>query len=121
MDARAIIQHIHSQYSQQLSQLIQENAEAQAALDAARAENADLTARLQAITSTGTPEGEQKASEQVALLVEAIRLTQEYIQLPPIEGWAWYDTLRAVAPQIADQLKRDYRDPKGPREAGDLS
>ena len=42
-------------------------------------------------------------------LIEAIRLTQEYIQLPAVEGWSWYDALRRNAPDVLMYLEQDYR------------
>lgn len=38
-------------------------------------------------------------------LVEAIRLTQEYIQLPAVPGWSWHDALARHAPEVLAQLK----------------
>jgi hypothetical protein len=75
----------------------------------------DLATRVQdyvdRVAQATSVETNTAARNTIQALVEAIRVTQEYIQLPPIEGWAWYDTLRAVAPQVADQLKRDYKAP----------
>ena len=33
-------------------------------------------------------------------LINAIRLTQEYSQLPAVEGWSWYDALKKYAPAL---------------------
>ena len=33
-------------------------------------------------------------------LINAIRLTQEYSQLPAVEGWSWYDALNKYAPAL---------------------
>lgn len=44
-------------------------------------------------------------------LVEALRLTVEYIgltALPPIEGWSWYDALRKHRPEVAEALARQH-------------
>lgn len=41
-------------------------------------------------------------------LVDAIRLTQEYAQLPAISGWSWYDALARHAPDVAAQLRADW-------------
>lgn len=44
-------------------------------------------------------------------LTEAIRLTQEYIQLPAEEGWSWYDALKKYAPEKADYLRAQWDHP----------
>jgi hypothetical protein len=39
----------------------------------------------------------EEKDEVILMLVEAIRLTQEYCGdrlLPPVEGWSWYDAIR---------------------------
>ena len=37
-------------------------------------------------------------------LIRAIRLTQEYIQLPAVDGWSWYDALKKYAPELLPEL-----------------
>lgn len=40
-------------------------------------------------------------------LVEAIRLTVEYVGLevlPPIDGWSWFDAMKKYAPDLADHF-----------------
>lgn len=41
-------------------------------------------------------------------LLEAIRLTQEYAQLPALPGWTWYDTYRRWRPEDAERLRREW-------------
>ena len=43
--------------------------------------------------------------DDVEELLEAIRLTQEYAQLPALEGWTWYDTYRKYRPKDAERLR----------------
>lgn len=43
-------------------------------------------------------------------LVEAIRLTVEYVgndTLPAVEGWSWYDALVKHAPDVAEAFARN--------------
>lgn len=51
-------------------------------------------------------------SGAVAELVEAIRLTVEYLgteTLPPVDGWSWYDALRKYAPHLAEGFVEQRR------------
>ena len=41
-------------------------------------------------------------------LLEAIRLTQEYVQLPAVDGWSWWDVYRRHRPRDANRLRRDW-------------
>lgn len=50
----------------------------------------------------------KKAVEE---LTEAIRLTQEYIDLPALEGWSWYDALKKYAPEKAERLRARQQHP----------
>lgn len=43
-------------------------------------------------------------------LVDAIRLTQEYTQLPALEGWSWYDALTRHAPDVAEKLRSAWQE-----------
>lgn len=76
----------------------------------------DVRARhANAVLCTVDPSG------AVAELVEAIRLTVEYLgteTLPPVEGWSWYDALRKYAPHLAESFVEQRRrlaaaDPEG--------
>jgi len=47
------------------------------------------------------------AQNAVTDLIEALRLTVEYVgttMLPPIEGWSWYDALRKYHPELAQHF-----------------
>lgn len=37
-------------------------------------------------------------------LITAIRLTQEFVMLPAVDGWSWYDTLKRHDPQLLDAM-----------------
>lgn len=39
-------------------------------------------------------------------LIQAIRLTQEYSQLPAVKGWEWYDALEKHSPETLAHLVR---------------
>jgi len=41
-------------------------------------------------------------------LIQAIVWTQEYAQLPAIEGWSWYDALVKYAPGQAERLRLEW-------------
>jgi len=40
--------------------------------------------------------------------LEAIRFTQEYAQLPCIDGWSWWDFYRKHRPADAERLRREW-------------
>jgi hypothetical protein len=53
----------------------------------------------------------QDAFSAIHELVEALRLTVEYVgtdTLPPLEGWSWYDALKKYAPDIAKQFQEHH-------------
>lgn len=50
VNVAAIIDQVHSRYTKQIAQLVQENAELQAGQDMLLQENAELSAKLQALT-----------------------------------------------------------------------
>lgn len=56
---------------------------------------------MTAIIPTGEP-------GEVFHLLEAIRLTQEYAQLPAIPGWSWYDAYRYHRPEDAERLRQEW-------------
>lgn len=41
-------------------------------------------------------------------LLEAIRLTQEYCQLPALPGWTWYDVYSKWRPEDAERLRVEW-------------
>ena len=45
---------------------------------------------------------------QVEAALEAIRLTQEYVQLPCVDGWSWWDFYRTHRPEDAERLRREW-------------
>lgn len=53
-------------------------------------------------------------------LLEAIRLTQEYAQLPAIAGWSWYDAYRAHRPEDAGRLHAEWLEHRD-AESGDAA
>lgn len=42
-------------------------------------------------------------------LLEVIRLTQEYVMLPPLEGWSWWDAYSKHRPNDAERLRREWQ------------
>lgn len=58
--------------------------------------------------ATGRPE-----PDAVRELLEAIRLTQEYVQLPPLEGWTWFDAYSRWRPADATRLYREWSGARG--------
>jgi len=40
--------------------------------------------------------------------LEAIRLTQEYTQLPCVDGWSWWDFYRKHRPEDAERLRLEW-------------
>lgn len=60
-------------------------------------------------------------AERERLLVEAIRLTVEYVgldTLPAVVGWSWYDALMEVAPEVVRSMT-DERLEQSPPEIGE--
>jgi hypothetical protein len=54
---------------------------------------------------------ERERDEAIHELTEALRFTVEYIgviNLPPIEGWSWYDAMVKYAPTKAEAFRRMY-------------
>lgn len=45
---------------------------------------------------------------QIAELLEAIRLTQEYAQLPALDGWSWWDVYSRHRPGDAQRLRAEW-------------
>ena len=48
------------------------------------------------------------SNDAVADLVEALRLTVEYVGLevlPPLAGWSWFDALQRHAPEVAEHFE----------------
>jgi hypothetical protein len=48
---------------------------------------------------------ERRKSEEA---LEAIRFTQEYAQLPAIDGWSWWDVYRKYRPEDAVRLHHEW-------------
>lgn len=46
-------------------------------------------------------------------LLEAIRLTQEYAQLPAVDGWSWFDAYRSRRPEDAERLRQEWLGHRG--------
>lgn len=42
--------------------------------------------------------------------LEAIRFTQEYAQLPCVDGWSWWDFYKKHRPKDADRLRGEWLD-----------
>lgn len=57
------------------------------------------------------------AAAIIERLLEAIRLTQEYAQLPALPGWSWFDIYRELRPDDAERLHREWERSDGAREA----
>lgn len=68
------------------------------------------------IPALGETDGGVVSSERVERLLEAIRLTQEYAQLPAVEGWSWYDAYRELRPDDARRLQREWEATDGARQ-----
>lgn len=47
-------------------------------------------------------------ADNLEAALEAIRLTQEYAQLPAIEGWTWFDFYRKHRPEDAERLRHEW-------------
>lgn len=60
--------------------------------------------------------GYQNDAEVIEELLEAIRKTQEYIQLPALEGWTWYNAYRKYRPKDAERLRVEWERHKATRE-----
>ena len=64
----------------------------------------DVTARVNASLARELAEARKAVTE----LVEALRLTVEYVgtqTLPPIPGWEWYDALSKHLPEYTQPLR----------------
>lgn len=58
------------------------------------------------LTDTGKTEA---LIEHAQMLAEALRLTQEYVGdelLPPVEGWSWFDALKAHREKFGEASSR---------------
>jgi len=51
----------------------------------------------------------RKTNDDLEGALEAIRLTQEYAQLPCIDGWSWWDCYRQHRPEDAERLRREWQ------------
>lgn len=52
--------------------------------------------------------GYDRGHRDIEQALEAIRLTQEYAQLPCVDGWSWWDFYRKHRPEDAARLKQEY-------------
>lgn len=58
-----------------------------------------------------TPDPTELATRpnDVQRLIAALWYTAEYADLPPRPGWAWWDTLTQIAPDVATQYREQYQ------------
>lgn len=79
-----------------------------AATAAASETNAGAPPWFAAEDSEGAP-FPQEAQDVIWRLTEAIRLTQEYIGLPAVPGWSWYDALVQYRPDLDFEPSAPWR------------